>query len=131
MANVDEIDRLNILWARMLSMERALAALPERPGLVLVDGNRAPKTEFPVRPVVGGDARCLSIAAASIVAKVTRDRIMRDLAREHPGYCWESNKGYNTPDHRAGLMRLGPCMHHRRSFATIAKLLVEQELTSP
>ena len=130
MADVEEIDRLNILWARMLAMERALAALPERPGLVLVDGNRVPKTEYPARPVVGGDALCLSIAAASIVAKVTRDGIMRALALDHPGYGWENNKGYNTPDHRAGLLRLGPCIQHRRTFATVANLLAEQALTA-
>jgi ribonuclease HII len=129
-ASVEEIDSLNILWARMLAMERALAALAGRPGLVLIDGNRAPKAvPAPVRTVVGGDGRCLSIAAASIVAKVTRDRIMCELALEHPVYAWESNKGYNTPSHRAGLTRHGPCRHHRRSFVTVAKMLIPQPVT--
>ena len=96
----------------------------------LIDGNRAPKAvPAPVRTVVGGDGRCLSIAAASIVAKVTRDRIMCALALEHPVYAWESNKGYNTPSHRAGLTRHGPCRHHRRSFVTVAKMLIPQPVT--
>jgi ribonuclease HII len=129
-ASVEEIDSLNILWARMLAMERALAALAARPGLVLIDGNRAPKgVTAPARTVVGGDARCVSIAAASIVAKVTRDRIMCELALAHPVYGWESNKGYNTATHRAGLARHGPCRHHRRTFATVAKLLIPQPVT--
>jgi ribonuclease HII len=129
-ASVEEIDSLNILWARMLAMERALATLAARPGLVLIDGNRAPKgVTTPARTVVGGDARCLSIAAASIVAKVTRDRIMCELALDHPVYAWESNKGYNTASHRAGLVRHGPCRHHRRSFSTVAKMLIPQPVT--
>ena len=93
-ARVEEIDRLNIYWARMLAMTRAVEALGIEPAMVLVDGNRCPKWQRPSKAIVAGDAKCRSIAAASIVAKVTRDRIMADHARDHPGYGWETNKGY-------------------------------------
>lgn len=122
-ASVEEIDRLNILRASMLAMERAVAALGVRPDLALVDGNRAPALACRARPIVKGDARCLSIAAASVVAKVARDRLMADLAREHPGYGWERNAGYGTAEHRDALLRLGPTPHHRRSFAPVAQQL--------
>jgi ribonuclease HII len=123
-AEVDEIDRLNILRATLLAMNRALAALPVRPDLALVDGNRAPELPCPVRCVVGGDGRSLSIAAASIVAKVSRDREMTALARTHPGYGWERNAGYGTAEHRAALVRLGPTPLHRRTFRPVAALLL-------
>ena len=116
---VEEIDALNIYWARMLAMIRAVEALGFDPAFVLVDGNRCPKWERPSRAIIGGDARCRSIAAASIVAKVIRDRIMADHAEAHPGYGWETNRGYPTPDHRRALRDLGPTPLHRRSFALV------------
>jgi len=122
-AEVDEIDRLNILRATLLAMGRALAALPVRPDFALVDGNRLPDLPCPARPVVGGDGLSLSIAAASIVAKVRRDAEMAALARAHPGYGWERNAGYGTAEHRAALARLWPSPAHRRSFRPIALLL--------
>ena len=121
-ASVEEIDRLNIYWARMLAMSRAVDALGLDPAMVLVDGNRCPRWERPSLAIVAGDAKCRSIAAASIVAKVTRDRIMADHARDHPGYGWERNKGYPTPEHVEALARLGPTALHRRSFAPVRQL---------
>jgi ribonuclease HII len=126
-ASVEEIDRLNIYWARMLAMSRAVDALGMDPAMVLVDGNRCPKWERPSLAIVGGDAKCRSIAAASIVAKVTRDRIMFDHSREHPGYGWERNKGYPTPEHVEALGRLGPTPLHRRSFAPVRQLTLGLE----
>ncbi|MEA3040088.1 MAG: ribonuclease [Sphingomonadales bacterium] len=122
-ASVEEIDRLNIYWARMLAMSRAVDALGFDPAMILVDGNRCPKWQRPSVAIVAGDAKCRSIAAASIVAKVTRDRIMADHARQHPGYGWERNKGYGTPEHYEGLDRLGPTPLHRRSFAPVRACL--------
>ena len=121
-ASVAEINRLNILHAAMLAMRRAVARLPRVPDLALVDGNYPPKLGCEVRCVVGGDALCLSIAAASIVAKVVRDRAMTRLAVRFPDYGWESNAGYATAVHRAALIRLGPTPHHRPSFGTVAQL---------
>jgi ribonuclease HII len=118
-ASVEEIDRLNIYWARMLAMQRAVDALGVDPAMVLVDGNRCPKWERPSVAIVAGDAKCRSIAAASIIAKVTRDRIMFEYAQEHPGYGWETNKGYGTPEHCRALEALGPTPLHRRSFAPV------------
>jgi ribonuclease HII len=120
---VEEIDTLNIYWARMLAMIRAVEALGFEPAMVLVDGNRCPRWERPSVPIIAGDAKCLSIAAASIVAKVTRDRIMAQYAKEHPGYGWESNRGYPTPDHRRALRELGPTPLHRRSFGLVREVL--------
>ena len=124
-AEVEEIDRLNILQATLLAMGRAVAALPVRPDLALVDGNRLPELSCPARAVVGGDGRSLSIAAASIVAKVSRDAEMAALARAHPGYGWERNAGYGTAEHRAALRSLGVTKHHRQSFRPVAALLSE------
>ncbi len=121
-ASVAEIARLNILHASMLAMARAVLRLPVPPDVALVDGNRAPPVACNVRCVVGGDALCLSIAAASIVAKVLRDRAMARLALRFPGYGWERNAGYATGDHRAALMRLGPTRHHRLAFGTVRRL---------
>ena len=121
-ASVAEIDRLNILQAALLAMQRAVAGLAVRPDLVLVDGNKAPALPCPAQPVVDGDALCLSIAAASIVAKVTRDRLMADLAVRYRGYGWERNAGYGTAEHRAVLARLGPTPEHRRSFKPLRAL---------
>ncbi|MSO64442.1 MAG: ribonuclease HII [Alphaproteobacteria bacterium] len=120
-ASVGEIDRLNILWASMLAMQRAAAALIRQPGcrpnLILVDGNRVPALPCPAAAVVDGDALCLSVAAASVVAKVIRDRVMTALDRAHSGYGWDSNRGYATEEHRLALLIMGPTPHHRRSFA--------------
>ena len=121
-ASVEEIDALNIFWARMLAMSRAVDALGLDPAMVLVDGNRCPRWERPSVAIVAGDTKCRSIAAASIVAKVTRDRIMFDLSRDHPGYGWETNQGYPTPQHLEALGRLGPTPVHRRSFAPVRQL---------
>ena len=118
-ADVARIDRDNILQATMYAMRQAVAGLGVTPGLVLIDGNRIPKLDCPARAIVKGDARCLSIAAASIVAKVTRDRLMIALARDHPGYGFERHKGYGVPEHKAALERLGVTPHHRRSFKPI------------
>jgi ribonuclease HII len=124
-ASVAEIDRLNILGATMLAMRRAVDDLGVMPGHVLVDGNRLPALDCPATAVVRGDARCVSIAAASIVAKVTRDRIMADLARAHPAFGWDHNAGYGTAEHRAALDAHGVTPHHRRSFAPVAARLNE------
>lgn len=121
-ASVEEIDRLNIRAATLLAMARAVQALAARlgrPAMVLVDGNALPKLAFPARAMIGGDALVASIAAASIVAKVTRDRLMAELCAAHPGYGWSRNKGYGTPEHAAGLGRLGVTLHHRRSFQPV------------
>jgi ribonuclease HII len=121
---VEEIDALNILRANDLAMLRAIGALSPAPGAALIDGNRVPPG-WPcrARALVGGDGRSLSIAAASIIAKVTRDRIMAGLAEAHPGYGWERNQGYGTSEHRAALERLGVTPHHRRSFRPIHNIL--------
>ncbi len=124
-ASIAEIARLNILHAAMLAMCRAVARLPAPPDLALVDGNRPPALSCTVRCVVGGDGLSLSIAAASIVAKVLRDRAMTRLAARCPGYGWESNVGYATPAHRAALRRMGPSRHHRADFGTVRQLTLE------
>jgi ribonuclease HII len=124
-ASVEEIDCLNIYWARMLAMSRAVDALGLDPAMVLVDGNRCPRWERPSLAIVGGDGKCRSIAAASIVAKVTRDRIMAEHARAHPGYGWEHNMGYPTPEHQRALRALGPTPLHRRSFGPVRQLTLE------
>ena len=130
-ASVAEIDRLNILAASLLAMRRAVLALGVVPDLALIDGNRAPQLPCPARPVVGGDGICLSIAAASIAAKVVRDRIMAALALRHPGFGWERNAGYPTAEHRAALVRLGASPHHRSSFAPVAKVLQQLSVITP
>ncbi len=130
-ASVLEITRLNILHATMLAMRRAVLALSCVPAVALIDGNRAPDLPCETVTVVGGDARSHSIAAASIVAKVTRDRIMRALGRRWPGYGFETHKGYATEFHREALATLGPTPHHRPSFASVHKMLFEDSaLTS-
>ena len=121
-ASVAEIGRLNILHASLLAMRRAVLRLPHRPDLALVDGNRPPHLPCPVQCVVGGDAASLSIAAASIVAKVVRDRAMARLDRRYPGYGWARNAGYPTPPHRDALRRLGATPHHRAGFGTVRQL---------
>ncbi|ATQ54799.1 ribonuclease HII [Paracoccus yeei] len=130
-ASVEEIDRLNILRASHLAMCRALAGLRRRPCVALIDGNMLPRDlDLPGQAVVGGDARCLSIAAASIIAKVFRDRIMVDLAQQHPGYGWDVNAGYPTPAHRQALLDLGITPYHRRSFAPVHNILCKAEIAS-
>jgi ribonuclease HII len=121
--DVATIDRLNILQASLRAMQDAFARLPDPPQSALIDGNRAPDLPCPARAVVGGDARSTSIAAASIVAKVTRDRLMRDLDGGFPHYGWARNKGYGTREHAVALTRHGVSIHHRRSFAPVARLL--------
>jgi ribonuclease HII len=121
LATVEEIDSLNIFWATMLAMTRAVAALEFAPAFVLVDGNRCPDWAHQSHAVVGGDALCLSIAAASIVAKHRRDCMMIALDALHPGYGWASNKGYGARVHQEALRTLGPTPHHRRSFAPVAQ----------
>lgn len=125
-ASVAEIVRVNIFHATMLAMRRALARLAAAPDLALIDGNAAPPA-LPCahRCLVGGDALCLSIAAASIVAKVTRDRAMTRLDARLPGYGWADNAGYSTPGHRAALRALGPSRHHRPTFGAVRLLLGE------
>jgi ribonuclease HII len=122
-ASVGEIDRLNILQATFLAMRRALAALPVRPDAALVDGNRAPGFGIPVETLVGGDRLSLSIAAASVIAKVARDRAMTRLALRYPAYGWDRNAGYPTADHLAALTASGITPHHRRSFAPVRACL--------
>jgi len=130
-ASVEEIDAINILRASHLAMIRALEAL--HPVChALIDGNMLPRDiRCPAEAVVKGDARCLSIAAASIVAKCVRDRIMVDLAQQHPGYGWETNAGYATAAHQAALRNLGPTPHHRRSFAPVHNILYQVKTITP
>jgi ribonuclease HII len=123
-----EIDAINILQATFLAMRRAIAALRIPPDHLLIDGNRLPPNlPCPAQAIVKGDARSLSIAAASIVAKVTRDRIMADLDREWPGYDWAQNAGYPTKRHINAIARLGVTTEHRRSFAPVRKILCPEE----
>jgi len=125
-ASVAEIEKLNILQATMLAMCRAVAALRITPDHVLIDGNRCPKQmTHPATAVVDGDALCLSIAAASIIAKVIRDRAMAKLHLRYPYYGWDSNMGYGTPAHQAGLRLAGVTKHHRLGFAPIRQLLTQ------
>ncbi|HEY3414292.1 MAG TPA: ribonuclease HII [Armatimonadota bacterium] len=119
-ASVEEIDRLNILKATHLAMRRALEALQPRPDFALVDGLAVKGLPIPHLPIVKGDCRCLSIAAASIIAKVTRDRLMRDLHACYPAYGFDRHKGYGTPEHLRALEEHGPCPAHRRSFAPVS-----------
>lgn len=126
-ASVGEIDALNILQASHLAMRRALAALSLPPDHAVIDGNRLPRDLCcPAEAVIKGDARCLSVAAASIIAKVARDRIMADLALHWPGYGWETNAGYPSAAHLEALGRLGATPHHRRSFAPVRNILCEE-----
>ncbi len=129
-ADVARIDRDNILAATLWAMAQAVAQLAVEPKLVAIDGNRAPALGCPSRTLVKGDARCLSIAAASIIAKVTRDRLMVTLGAKHPGYGFERHKGYGTAEHHDAIRRLGVTVHHRRSFRSVqlALGLIEEEV---
>ena len=125
-ATVEEIDQLNILRASHLAMERAVTGLLTNPDHALIDGNMIPRSlRCSAEAVVKGDARCLSIAAASIIAKVTRDQIMVDLAQQHPDYGWEVNAGYPTPAHLRALLDFGITPHHRRSFKPVHNILYQ------
>jgi len=128
LASVEEIDALNILRASHLAMLRAVAALPQAPDHLLIDGNLLPRgLTVSAEAIVKGDARSLSIAAASVIAKVERDRIMVDLAQQHPGYGWDRNAGYPTKDHLAALANLGVTPHHRRSFRPVHNMLYQEK----
>lgn len=131
-ATVAEIDTLNILRASHLAMVRALQGLPTPPDYALIDGNLLPRG-MPCNgeAIVKGDAQSLSIAAASIVAKVTRDRIMVDLAQQHPGYGWDRNAGYPTKEHQSALLNLGVTPHHRRSFKPVHNILYQGKSITP
>jgi len=122
-ADVHEIDSINILNATYRAMARAVDALGRMVTVALIDGNRAPKLSCEVETIVQGDGKSLSIAAASIVAKVTRDRLMLELAEAHPGYGWETNMGYGTAAHCDAIARIGLTDHHRRSFAPVRQRL--------
>jgi len=125
-ASVEEIDSMNILRASLLAMSRAAANLPVAPAIAIVDGNIKPKLRCPAYTVVKGDLKSVSIAAASIIAKTTRDRMMLELSRDYPKYCWHSNKGYAAPAHRNALQLYGVTPHHRRSFSPIHNMLYEE-----
>ncbi len=122
-ASVEEIDTLNILQATLLAMRRAVEGLRLRPNKVLVDGNRLPTLKIAAEAIVGGDAKVKAISAASILAKVHRDRLCQELHRQHPQYGFDGHKGYPTPAHLAALKEHGACPHHRRSFAPVRELL--------
>jgi ribonuclease HII len=121
-ASVHEIDRINIRRATILAMRRAIERLSIQPTLILVDGVPCPELGFPHEAIVDGDALCHSIAAASIIAKTVRDRLMQQLASYHPAYAWVTNKGYGTPEHLAALAEHGFTAHHRKSFAPVLQL---------
>jgi ribonuclease HII len=130
-ASVAEVDELNILRASHLAMLRAVAGLKHAPDHLLIDGNQMPRgLSCAAQTVIAGDALCLSIAAASIVAKVVRDQVMVDLAQQHPGYGWETNAGYGTKAHLDALLNLGVTPHHRRSFAPVHKMLYQGKSVS-
>lgn len=120
MASVQEIDELNIYHATMLAMRRAVEGLRLKPVKVLVDGNALPKLEILSEAIVGGDAKVKSISAASIIAKVSRDRMLTELHEQFPQYGFAAHKGYSTPEHLEALRVHGPCVHHRRHFAPVA-----------
>ena len=120
--DVEDVDRLNVYRAALEAMRRAVLALPESPEHVVVDARQIPGLTMPQTALIDGDARCYSVAAASIVAKVTRDRLMRDLDARYPQYGFRENMGYGTPRHLAAIGRHGPCPVHRRSFAPVREL---------
>ena len=126
-ATVEEIDDLNILRASHLAMERAVAGLPVAPAMALIDGNLIPRgLGIPARAIIKGDGVSVSIAAASIMAKIWRDRVMWDLAQHYPGYGWETNAGYPSKSHKEALRNLGVTPHHRRSFRPVHNILYQE-----
>jgi len=124
--NQDVIDDINILNATMTAMKNAVDSLKVKPDIILVDGNSKFASEIPLVPIIKGDAKSFSIAAASILAKVTRDRIMKNLAIDYPDYLWEQNKGYPTKQHREIIKRIGPCQLHRKTF--LKNILSEEQM---
>ncbi len=129
-ATVAEIDQINILQASLLAMRRAVDKMPKSATSLLIDGNRSPEHDLPDICLIKGDGRSLSIAAASIIAKVTRDRYMAKLAEKYPDYGWEQNAGYGVPAHMRGLSLVGISPFHRKSFAPISKILNEDSRTT-
>ena len=130
LASAQEIDEINILQATYLAMARAVAALKTKPTLALVDGNRAPTLFCSTQTIIGGDGKSFSIAAASIIAKVTRDRLMKELETVFPVYGFAQHKGYGTEAHADALAKHGPCSEHRHSFAPIRKLTMKSDIDS-
>ena len=122
-ASVEEIDKINILQASLLAMKRAVLNLNIKPQTILVDGNKLPDLEYNMYPIIKGDSKSMSIAAASIIAKVYRDKLMQDLSLQYPGYYWEKNSGYGTKQHLLALDNLGVTPIHRKSFAPIYNML--------
>ena len=123
MASVEEIDKINILQASLLAMKRAVLNLNIKPQTILVDGNKLPDLKYNMYPIIKGDSKSISIAAASIIAKVYRDKLMQDLSLQYPGYYWEKNSGYGTKQHLLALNSLGVTPIHRKSFAPIYNML--------
>ena len=122
-ASVEEIDKINVLQASLLAMKRAVLNLNIKPQTILVDGNKLPDLEYNMYPIIKGDSKSISIAAASIIAKVYRDKLMQDLSLQYPGYYWEKNSGYGTKQHLLALDNLGVTPIHRKSFAPIYNML--------
>ena len=122
-ASVEEIDKINILQASLLAMKRAVLNLNIKPQTILVDGNKLPDLEYNMYPIIKGDSKSISIAAASIIAKVYRDKLMQDLSLQYPGYYWEKNSGFGTKQHLLALNNLGVTPIHRKSFAPIYNML--------
>jgi len=129
-ASVEEVDEINVLQASMLAMRRAVKGLQPKAGAALVDGNRDPDLDLPTKTLIKGDGRSVSIAAASIIAKVFRDRKMAELAKIYPNYEWEKNAGYGVPAHMKGLYLVGISPFHRKSFAPIQKILDKETTTT-
>lgn len=129
-ATAEEIDKVNILQATFLAMQRAYNLLGITPDIALIDGNKCPKLPCTTKAIIGGDALCPSIAAASIIAKVTRDRIMTELAQDHPQYGWDRNAGYGTAQHQDALKNFGVTPHHRRSYKPIQLLLEAAKIST-
>jgi len=122
-SSIEEIDSMNVLQATFLSMKRAVEDLNPQPEYILVDGNLDPGLNFKTKCIIKGDSISISIAAASVIAKVTRDNLMLTLDKEFPNYNWKKNKGYGTAEHRNALELHGPCKYHRKSFSPINKML--------
>lgn len=132
LVDVKTIDKINILQATFLAMQKAVKALPIRPDYLLIDGNQLPQFDIPTETLIGGDARSVSIAAASVIAKVTRDRIMQELDAKYPQYGFKQHKGYATEQHMNAIYEHGPCPIHRKSFDPVRSILnpplIQQEL---
>lgn len=127
LATPTEIDEINILQATFLAMRRAFDALPERPAAVLIDGNSAPNLPCAIETIIDGDAHVACISAASIIAKVERDRMMSAFCAQYPGYAFSRHKGYGTPEHQKALAALGPCPIHRLSFKPVSAAIAARQ----